>query len=109
MLTVRTLRAYLANRDDDSPALFSSQGADWTTGKGITDVVKRLAERVEVRLYYHGGRGNVGDVTAHTLRHSIAYRLLHTYDGYTLYNVRNRLRHQRFATTEQRYDHFERV
>jgi integrase/recombinase XerC/integrase/recombinase XerD len=45
----------------------------------------------------------------HTLHHSVAYRMLHAYDGYTLYNVRNRLRHSRLSTTEQRYDHFDSV
>jgi integrase len=46
--------------------------------------------------------------TAHTLRHSVAHRMLHTL-GYTHYNVRNRLRHSRSATTEQKYDHFDTV
>ena len=45
----------------------------------------------------------------HTLRYSVAYRMLHDYEGYTLYNVRNRLRHQRLATTECVYDHFETI
>lgn len=48
-------------------------------------------------------------VSAHTLRHSVAYRMLYDYDGYTLYNVRNRLRHQRLSTTERVYDNFDTV
>jgi integrase len=79
------------------------------TGKGINDVVKRLAARAGVRPHTFAGRGESDDVTAHTLRHSVAYRMLHVYDGYTLYNVRNRLRHSRLATTEQKYDHFDSV
>jgi integrase len=79
------------------------------TGKGVNDVVQRLARAAEVRPYTHAGRGNPEDVSAHTLRHSVAYRLLTVYDGYTLYQVRNRLRHKRLSTTERRYDHFDAV
>lgn len=107
--TVRTLRAYLSTRDDDSPALFPSRKSERITGKGINDVVQRAAERADVRPYTFEGRGTADGVSAHTLRHSVAYRMLHDYDGYTLYNVRNRLRHQRLATTERVYDHFETV
>ena len=57
----------------------------------------------------HSPAGESDDVTAHTLRHSALYRMLHSYDGYTLYNVRNQLRHPRPATTEQKYDHFDSV
>jgi site-specific recombinase XerC len=91
---------------DDSPALFSSRKSDRLAGN---DVVKRLAKSAEVRPHSHTGWGEAGDVTAHTLRHSVAYRMLHTYDGYTLYNVRNRLRHSRLATTKEKYDHFDTV
>jgi len=107
--TARTLRAFLSTRNDDSPALFPSRKSDRLTGKGINDIVKRLAQRAAVRPHTFTGRGESDDVTAHTLRHSVAYRMLHVYDGYTLYNVRNRLRHSRLATTEQKYDHFDSV
>jgi len=107
--TVRTVRSFLGTRGDDSPALFPSRKSDRMTGKGINDVVKRLAQRAEVHPHSFARRGESDDVTAHTLRHSVAYRMLHRYDGYTLYNVRNRLRHSRLATTEQKYDHFDSV
>ena len=107
--TERTLRVFLDQRDRDSAALFPSRKSDRITGKGINDAVKRAARRADVRPFTHVGRGETDDVTAHTLRHSVAYRMLHAYDGYTLYDVRNRLRHSRLATTEQRYDHFEAV
>jgi len=71
--------------------------------------VTRRTARSEVRPHTFTGRGESDDVTAHTLRQSVAYRILHVYDGYTLYNVRNRLRHSRLATTEQKYDHFDSV
>lgn len=107
--TVRTLQAYLSTRRDTSPALFPSRSSDRMTGKGINDVVKRAAERGGVHPHSHAGKGESSDVSAHTLRHSVAYRMLTTYDGYTLYNVRNRLRHKRLSTTEQKYDHFDAI
>lgn len=107
--TARTLRAYLGARDDDYSALFPSQKSDRMTGKAINDAVKRLAERAEVRPYTYIGRGTPDDVTAHTLRHSVAWRMLRTEDSNTLYDVRNRLRHATILTTERKYDHFETI
>lgn len=104
--TVRTLRAYLDAREDSSPALFPSRKSDRMTGKGINDVVKRLASGAEVRPFAYAGRGSPADVSAHTLRHSVAWRMLRVEDGNTLYNVRNRLRHATILTTEREYDHF---
>ena len=48
-------------------------------------------------------------MTAHTLRHSVAWRMLRAEEGNTLYDVRNRLRHATIVTTERKYDHFEKV
>lgn len=79
------------------------------TGKGVNDVVQRLARAAEIRPYSHGGRGTPEDVSAHSLRHSVAYRLLTVYDGYTLYRVWKRLRYNRLSTTEQKYAHFDAV
>jgi integrase len=107
--TVRTLRSYLGDRDDGSPALFPSRKDDRMTGKGINDVVKRLAERAGIEPYSYGGRGNSDDVTAHTLRHSVAWRMLRAEEGNSLYDVRNRLRHATILTTERAYDHFEKI
>ena len=107
--TVRTLRAYLGNRDDDSSALFPSQKSDRMSGKAINDVVKRLADRSDVHPYTYSGRGTADDVTAHTLRHSVAWRMLRAEEGNTLYDVRNRLRHATILTTERKYDHFQTI
>lgn len=112
--TVRTLRAYLDARDDDHSALFPSRKARASgeyriTGKGINDVVKRLASRAEVEPFAYTGRGSAEDVTAHTLRHSVAWRMLRAEEGNTLYDVRNRLRHATILTTEREYDHFRRI
>lgn len=107
--TARTLRAYLNGREDAHGALFPSRKSDRMTGKGINDVVKRLADSADVRPYHSGGRGDPDDVTAHTLRHSVAWRMLRAEEGNTLYDVRNRLRHSTILTTERRYDHFQRI
>lgn len=107
--TVRTLRAYLNGVSGQHTALFPSRKADRMTPKGINDVVKRLAGRADVRPYHSEGRGEPADVSAHTLRHSVAWRMLRAEDGNTLYDVRNRLRHSTILTTERRYDHFEKI
>lgn len=107
--TVRTLRAYLGSRDDESTALFPSQKSDRMTGKALNDVTKRLAVRASVEPYTYGGRGSSDDVTAHTLRHSVAWRMLRAEEGNTLYDVRNRLRHATILTTERKYDHFQTI
>lgn len=107
--TVATLEEYLEARVDDAPALVSSQKAGRMTGKGINDVVQRAARRAGVRPYCFSGRGDPEDVSAHTLRHSVAWRMLRVEEGNTLYDVRNRLRHSSILTTEREYDHFETV
>lgn len=108
--TIRTLRAYLNTRSSpESEALFDSQKPKRITGKGINDIVKRLAKRASVKPFTYDGRGKPSDVSAHTLRHSVAWRMLRAEEGNTLYDVRNRLRHSTILTTERKYDHFERI
>lgn len=106
--TERALRAYLNNRRDVD-ALFPSQKSDRMTGKAVNDVVKRLAVLAGVEPHTYAGRGEAADVTAHTLRHSVAWRMLRGEDGHTLYDVRNRLRHATITTTERKYDHFKKI
>ena len=108
--TVSRLRSYLNNRWRDSEALFPSRQADRMTTESVRRVVRSLAVEGGVRPQsIEGGAGDPEDVTPHTLRHSVAYRMLHEEDGYTLYDVRNRLRHATIKTTEERYDHFDRI
>lgn len=107
--TVRTLRSYLDTRDDNSKALFPSQKSERMQPNSLNRTIKKAAERASVSPHAYAGRGDSEDVSAHTLRHSVAYRLLHQYDDYTLYDVRNRLRHATILTTERKYDHFETI
>lgn len=106
---VATIEAYLQQRDDDHSALFPSQKSPRLSGKAINDAVKRAAAAADVRPYSFSGRGEPDDVTAHTLRHSVAWRMLRVEDDNTLYDVRNRLRHSSILTTEREYDHFETI
>lgn len=107
--TVRTLRMYLSSRWRDPPALFPSREADRMTTESVRNVVTDAAIAAGVEPYTLRGRGEPGDVTPHTLRHSVAYRMLAREDGNTLYDVTNRLRHATIQTTERVYAHFDEV
>jgi integrase/recombinase XerC/integrase/recombinase XerD len=104
--TTRTLSAYLASRWKDTPALFPSRSSDRISEQGVRDMLKTVAEEAGVRPYHvDGGRGDPSDVTPHSLRHGVAYRMMNAEEGNTLYDVRNRLRHRSIQTTERVYDH----
>jgi len=106
----RLLSSYLNSRWKESPALFPSRSSDRITTQGVRDAISKVAEEADVRPYLvNGTRGEPGDVTPHALRHSVAYRMMNTEEGNTLYDVRNRLRHRSIQTTEQVYDHMIRV
>ena len=76
---------------------------------GVAEI-QSIADEAGVRPYkIDGSRGTPDDVTPHALRHGVAYRMMNTEDGNTLYDVRNRLRHRSIQTTEQVYDHTIRV
>jgi len=108
--TVSRLRSYLNNRWRDSDALFPSRQADRMTTESVRRVIASLAEEAGVRPHtIAGGKGGTEQITPHTLRHSVAYRMLHAEEGYQLYDVRDRLRHASINTTEQVYYHIDRV
>jgi len=106
----RLLSSYLTNRWKDSPALFPSRSSDRVTTQGVRNMLHKVAAEAEIRPYrVDGSRGTPDDVTPHTLRHSVAYRMMNAEEGNTMYDVRNRLRHRSIQTTEQVYDHINRV
>lgn len=107
--TTRLLRQYLNTRWKDPEALLPSRQQDRVTTESVRNVVSQAAQAAEVRPYTKAGRGDASAVSPHTLRHSVAYRMLNHEDNNTLYDVRNRLRHRRIETTEQVYDHFDRI
>ena len=106
---VRTLRMYLASRWKDSIAVFPSRQSDRMTNQSVRNVVRTAAEAAEVRPFSVNGRSEPTEVTPHTLRHSVAYRMLNREKGNTLYDVTKRLRHATIQTTERVYSHFDRV
>lgn len=106
---VRTLRMYLTSRWKDSAALFPSRQSDRMDTDSVRILVKQAAVDAEIRPYTTNGRGEPEQVTPHTLRHSVAYRMLTQENGNTLYDVTKRLRHATILTTERVYSHFDRV
>lgn len=108
--TKRLLSSYLTGRWKDSAALFPSRSDDRISEQGVRDVLHKVADHAEVRPFkVDGTRGDSSDVTPHALRHSVAYRMLNSEDGNTIYDVRNRLRHRSIQTTERIYDHLDEV
>lgn len=108
--TVRILRSYINNHYKNGPGLFPSRVSNYMTTQAVRDMLSDVAVEAGVRPYrLNGTRGEPSDVTPHALRHSVAYRMLHQQEGYTLYDVRNRLRHRSIQTTERVYDHFRTV
>lgn len=108
--TVRTVRQYQQATDRDSLYLFGTRQSDSLSTRQVRNIVKDAAVSADVRPHIeHEGQGDPSDVDPYTLRHSVAYRLLIATDGNTMYDVRNRLRHQSIQTTEENYDHFDMV
>lgn len=106
----RLVSSYLTNRWKESPALFPGRSSDRISTQGVRNMLHKVAEKTGIRPYrLDGSRGDAGDVTPHALRHSVAYRMMNTEDGNTLYDVRNRLRHRSIQTTERIYDHLIKV
>lgn len=102
----RDLRRYVNTRWKDTEAVFPSRQSDRMTTEAVRSALATLAEAAEIRPFLEsGGRGDPSDVTPHTLRHSVAYRMLREEDT-RLIEVRDRLRHSSIQTTEQIYEHF---
>ncbi|QIO21299.1 site-specific integrase [Haloarcula sp. JP-L23] len=108
--TPRIASSYMINRWKSAPALFPSRVSDRMTPQAVRDMLSEVAAEADVRPFkLDGSQATHSAVTPHALRHSVAYRMLHEEDGYTLYDVRNRLRHRSIQTTERVYDHFRTV
>jgi integrase len=108
--STRSLRRWLDELEDvdrDGSALFPTRRSDRITPKSVTrSVVKPAARAAGVSPYLAGaeGRGEPSDVSAHTLRHSVAWRIIHV-EGGRLEDVQARLRHAERATTDRIYSH----
>jgi len=74
---VKTLHGYVNNRWKDSDALFTSRSLDRISTRSVRNLVDKLAQEAEIRPYTDsGGRGDPEDVSPHSLRHSVAYRMI---------------------------------
>jgi len=103
--TVRTLRRYLRDRWKDTSALFPTRSSDRITTRSLRRLVEKLALAADVQPQVAGGgSGDPDDVTPHTLRHSVAYRIIQV-DGGRLEDVQLRLRHANRETTDRIYSH----
>jgi integrase len=103
--STRLLRRYLRDRWKDTDALFPSRQSDRMSGRTIARAVKRMAEIADVSpQVIGGGTGSPSDVSPHTLRHSVAYRIIQVEDG-RLEDVQLRLRHASLTTTDRVYSH----
>ena len=103
------LRRYLQRTpldvDPDSGPLWPSRQSDRMAPRSVNRAIKRLAEIAEVEPRTVGREsGSYEDVTAHTLRHSVAYRLIQVEDQ-RLEDVQMRLRHESRLVTDQLYSH----
>jgi len=106
--TRRQLRRYRNRVWKDSEAVFPSRQADRMTDRSVRNVVTKAAKIAEVRPYrIEGGRGDPHEVTPHTFRHSIAFRMIRR-ENKRLEDVMLRLRHARLQTTDTVYGHFRR-
>lgn len=106
----RLLRDYLSSdwyQAQESEYLLPTRQSDQISEEGLRQVVRRLAVEADVQPYRTDGeRGEPEDLTPHDIRHSIGNWMLR--DGYTMTNLRNRLRHQHLSTTERVYEHYRR-
>jgi len=106
--STRALRRYLRDRWKDTDALFPSRQADRMNPRSISRAVTRAAEIGDVApQVVDGSEGAPDQVTAHTLRHSVAYRIIRE-EGGRLEDVQLRLRHASRRTTDEVYSHLRR-
>lgn len=108
--TVRTLRNYRNSAWKTTDAVSPSRRSDRIGEESVRVLVRNAAVEADITPYSSTTEQlDATDVTPHTLRHSVAYRLLEVEEGNTLYDVTKRLRHATIQTTERVYSHFDRV
>ena len=106
--TARQLRRYRNSVWRMTDAVFPSRQSDQMSKTSVRRLVKKAAEVANVRPYVVGaGRGDPSDVSPHTFRHSIAFRIIRQ-ENKRLEDVMLRLRHSSIQTTDQLYEHLRR-
>lgn len=101
----RSIRRYLRDRWKDTEALFPTRSSARMSTRSLERLIDRVAREagVEPQLA-SGGTGEPSDVSPHTLRHSVAYRIIQV-ENERLEDVQLRLRHANRSTTDQIYSH----
>lgn len=103
--STRVLKRHLRDRWKDTVAVFPSPSADCISGRSVARAIKQMAVLADVRPQrVEGRRGDPEDVSPHTLRHSVAYRIIRE-EGGRLEDVQLRLRHENLETTDRIYSH----
>ncbi|WP_336365189.1 tyrosine-type recombinase/integrase [Halalkalicoccus salilacus] len=106
--TARQFRRYRNGAWKTTAAVFPSRQSDRVSKTSVRRLVKKAAEVADVRPFVAGaGRGEPSDVSPHTFRHSIAFRMIRREDK-RLEDVMLRLRHSSIQTTDQIYGHLRR-
>ena len=106
--TARQLRWYRSSAWKTTAAVFPSRQSDRMSKTSVRRLVKKAAQKADVRPYVAGeGRDEPEDVSPHTFRHSIAFRMIRLEDK-RLEDVMLRLRHSSIQTTDQIYGHLRR-
>jgi integrase len=108
--TGTTLERYITRRPWDVDALFPSREAERMSTSSVRRAVKNAAQRSDVRPYVADDdrvRGESSEVSPHTLRHSVAYRMINE-EGARMVDVQMRLRHADLQTTTRVYGHLRR-
>lgn len=104
----RQLRRFQRTRYKDTEAVFYTRQSARATERTIRNVVTDVAVNAEVQPHVvGGGQGEPKEVSPHTFRHSIAYRMIRVEEK-RLEDVQLRLRHATRQTTENVYGHIRR-
>lgn len=99
------VRRCLRDRWKDTEALFPSRQSDRTSKRSVARRIDRLAEIGDVEPRVGAtGTGDPNGVTPHTLRHSVARRIIRD-EGGRREDVQLRQRHADLATPDRVYSH----
>ena len=104
--STRDLRRYLRDRWKDTEALFPTRSSDRMSRRSLQRLIGKVAEVAEVEPYTEEyERVAPRHVHPHTLRHSVAYRII-VEEGGRLEDAQMRLRHANRGTTDRIYSHY---
>lgn len=106
--TARQLKRYKRTRWKESEAVFPSRESERITERSVRNVVENAAKAAGVEPHLISGeKGSPEQVSPHTFRHGIAYRMVRK-EGKRLEDVQMRLRHSNLSTTDEVYGHLRR-